>query len=77
MDYQQIINLVLGTVLATIGWFARQLWDATQNLKSDIQKIEIELPTSYVRKDDMSQRFDRIEMLLDKLFEKLENKVDK
>ena len=77
MDYQQIINLVLGTVLATIGWFARQLWDATQNLKADIQKIEIELPTSYVRKDDMSQRFDRIEMLLDKLFEKLENKVDK
>ena len=77
MDYQQIINLAIGSILAVIGWFARQLWDATQNLKADIQKIEIELPTSYVRKDDMSQRFDRIEMLLDKLFEKLENKVDK
>jgi hypothetical protein len=26
---------------------------------------------------DMDKRFDRIEMLLDKLYEKLDNKVDK
>lgn len=77
MDYQAILNIILGVALSVSGWFMRQMWDAVKTLKDDIQKIEVDLPTHYVRKDDMEARFDRIEALLDKLFDKLNSKVDK
>jgi hypothetical protein len=74
---QDVINIIIGTVLSVLGWFARQLWDAVQSLKSDMQKIEISLPTHYVRKDELEARFDKLEAMLDKIFEKLDHKVDK
>jgi chaperonin cofactor prefoldin len=72
-----IINIVLGVCLSVGGWFVRQMWDAVQNLKEDIQRIEVELPTSYVRKSDLDVRLDKLELLLDRIFEKLDTKVDK
>jgi hypothetical protein len=60
-----------------MGWFARQLWDSVQKLKSDIQRIEIDLPTSYVKKSDMETQFNKIEAMLEKIFDKLDAKVDK
>ena len=77
MDWQSVINVVGGALLSTMGLFARQLWDSVQKLKEDIKNIEIDLPTSYVKKDDLNIRFDRIEVLLDKLYEKLESKQDR
>ena len=72
-----IINIVLGVCLSVGGWFVRQMWDAVQNLKADIQRIEIELPTSYVRKSDLDARLDKIDDMLEKLFDRLNSKVDK
>jgi len=77
MDMQSILNVVLMAALSIGGWFVRQMWDAVTNLKDDLKKIEVDMPTHYVRKDDMESRFDRIEALLDKLYEKLDNKQDK
>ena len=77
MDFNFILNIILGSALAIGGWFVRQMWDAVQKLKDDLKKIEVDMPTHYVRKDEMAARFDRIEDLLDKLYEKLDNKVDK
>ena len=74
---QQIINLIIGSVLAGLGWFARQLWDAVQKLKEDMKQIEVDLPTHYVRKDEMKDRFDKLESMISRLFEKIEGKVDK
>ena len=77
MDGQTLIDLVGGTVLTCIGWWCRQICDSVQMLKDDVKQIEIDLPTNYVKKNDMTVRFDRIEVLLDKLYEKLEQKADK
>jgi len=77
MDWQIIINIGGAAALSSLGWFARQLWDSVQALKEDVKQIEIDLPTHYVKKDELSVRFDRIEHLLDKLYEKLEQKADK
>jgi aspartokinase-like uncharacterized kinase len=84
MDGQMIINLLAGSALAVIGWFARQLWDAVERLKSDVKDIEICLPSNYVRKKDMSDlkhdmevRFDKLEAMLARIFEKLDQKQDK
>jgi hypothetical protein len=74
---QEIINILIGSVLAVLGWFARQLWDAVQALKEDMKQIEVDMPTNYVRKDEMETRFDKIELLLSRIYEKLDMKADK
>lgn len=76
-DWQGVIDLVGGSILAVMGWFCRELWDSVKALKNDIQNIEIELPTNYVRKDEINQRFDKIETILEKIFDKLDQKADK
>ena len=77
MDWQSLINICAGAALSIAGWFVRQLWDAVKDLKDDIKHIEIDLPSHYVRKDEIRQSFDKIEAMLEKINEKLDRKVDK
>ena len=77
MEFQHFLNLAVGTVLTVLGWFARQLWSAVQDLKKDLTAVEIALPTHYVRKEDLESRLDKIEAVLTKIYDKLDNKVDK
>ena len=84
MDWQIIINIGAGGLLTIGGWFARQLWDSVKELKNDVASIRLHMSESYVKKSevdsfrqDMDKRFDRIEHLLDRLYEKLDQKVDK
>ena len=77
MDWQNLFNLAGGAVLTAIGWWCRQIWDSVQTLKQDVKNIEVDLPSTYVKKDDIKDRFDRIEFLLDKVYEKLDGKADK
>ena len=77
MDFQDIVNVIIGSVLSVLGWFARQLWDAVQELKHDMKDLEVDLPTHYVRKEDLDARFDKFENMLTRIYDKLENKVDK
>jgi hypothetical protein len=77
MDAQTLINLGAGAVLATVGWLCRTLWDAVERLKTDIQRIEVCLPSNYSRKDDIQCRFDKIDQTLEKIFIRLDTKADK
>lgn len=84
MDWQIIINIGAGGLLTIGGWFARQLWDSVKELKTDLAGIRLHMSENYVKKSevdgfraDMDRRFDRIEVLLDKLYEKMDQKVDK
>jgi predicted phage tail protein len=77
MDFQFFFNTVLGAALMVIGWFARQLWDATQKLKEDVSDLELNMSENYVKKIDITSRFDKIEAILERLFDKLESKQDK
>jgi len=77
MDWQHIINLVGGAALATIGWFARQLWDAVQKLKSDMSKLELSISDNYVKKDDFKDGIRELKDMLGKIFDKLDNKADR
>lgn len=77
MEFQVILNVIIGSVLSVLGWFARQLWDAVQQLKEDMKNLEVDLPSNYVRKDYLEARFDKFEAMLTRIYDKLENKVDK
>lgn len=77
MDLQHVLNFAIGAVLAALGWFARQLWDAVAALRDDIRTLERDLPVYYVRKDDFVDAMRRVEEMLGKIFDKLDGKVDK
>ena len=49
---QSIINSILGGALAALGWFARQIWDAIKELRTDLVRLREELPTRYVPKNE-------------------------
>ena len=77
VDSQTLINLGLSAVLTVIGWFARELWDAVGKLREDVHQIEVDLPSNYVQKEEYNKTMERIESYVAKIFDKLDNKVDK
>jgi hypothetical protein len=77
MDLQTMVNALLALVIAGIGWAARELWGAVKKLREDLQKIEVALPSSYVRKDDFADGMKEIKEMLGKIFDRLDNKADK
>ena len=46
------IGAFLGGALAALGWFARQIWDAIKELRTDLARLREDLPTRYVPKDE-------------------------
>jgi hypothetical protein len=74
---QDLFNTITGVVLAGLGWFARQLWDAVKELRGDLHRIESDLPKSYVMKVDLDQRMQHIEQMFQRIYDKLEAKADK
>ena len=77
MDNQHLINALLGGGFTILGWFARELWAAVKELKSDLTKLREELPRQYVARDDYREDIRDIKAMLAKIFEKLDSKVDK
>jgi hypothetical protein len=77
MDWQYLFNLVGGAFMLGVGWWCRQIWDSVQNLKKDVQDIEVALPTNYVRKVDLDAKFDKLESTLQRILDKLDQKADK
>jgi len=77
MESQHLINTALGLGFSVLGWFARELWSAVKELKSDLSKLREDLPKSYVAKDDYRDDLNEIKSMLGKIFDKLDNKQDK
>lgn len=77
METQHIIDLVFGAGLTVIGWFARELWSAVKELKSDLSKLREDLPKSYVAKDDYREDIRELKEIMNKVFDRLDNKADK
>ena len=77
MESQGIINLIAGTVLAVSGWLLRELWAAVKDLRNDLTKLREDLPKDYVIKNDYRRDIDEVKMLLNKIFDRLDDKVDK
>jgi hypothetical protein len=77
MDWQNLINIAGGAALATFGWFARQLWDAVQKLKSDMSRLELSISDNYVKKDDFKDGIKELKEMLGKIFDKLDSKQDR
>ena len=71
MDTQTIINLAGGAILAALGWFARQVWDAVAELRKQIHTIEVELPSHYVRRDEFTEFAREIRDISKQIFDRI------
>jgi cell fate (sporulation/competence/biofilm development) regulator YmcA (YheA/YmcA/DUF963 family) len=73
VDTQVLINVGFGLAGAFGGWILN-------SISRSIIKIEdrlSELPLMYVTRDDYRNDVNDIKKMLDKIFDKLDNKVDK
>ena len=77
MEYQHLIDLSLGVAMAVIGWFARELWSAVKDLKTDLSRLREDLPRHYVVREDYRQDIREIKEMIGKIFDKLDSKTDK
>lgn len=77
LDAQTLINFGLAAILAALGWFARQVWDAVKRLREDLHSIEVDLPKTYVSKNDFNVTMKHIEDMFQRIYDKLDDKADK
>ena len=77
MDSQNLINVGLGVSSAVFGWLARELWTAVKDLKEDLSDLSVELPKTYVTRDDYRSDLKEIKDMLGKIFDRLDHKADK
>lgn len=77
MDLQELINVGLGAALTVIGWFARELWSAVKQLKEDLNLLRVEIPKTYVAREDFRSDMREIKDMLTRIFDKLDDKQDK
>ena len=77
MDTQTIVNLAGGAALSIAGWLMRELWGAVKDLRKDLSKIEANLPKEYVLKVDLDKRMEHIEYMFQRIYDKIDAKVDK
>jgi len=60
-----------------LGWFGRELYQAVNKLKDEVQKLEVKIGTDYVRYDRLQDALKPIAQTLDEIKQALQHKADK
>ena len=77
LDWQSIVNIVIVALLGAIGYFYTQIIAEQKKDRQLINDLRVDLPSKYVSKDDLTAHLNRIEAMLNKIFDRLEQKADK
>lgn len=77
MELSQVALWCIGAVCCVLGWFARELYGATQGLRRDLSSLEIRIGTDYVRYDRLQDAMKPIMDSLRDIKHTLEGKADK
>lgn len=83
-NFQTLFNIALGAASFLLGLVVQGLRDsmralqaADSELASKVQKIEVLVAGTYVKRDDMEKMSEAIFAKLDRIESKLDGKVDK
>ena len=77
MDSQDLFNAAITLSGAFGGWILKTIWDAIKDLKSEIKELNREVNQDFVRREDFKDAIGEIKDMLNKIFDKLDNKADK
>ena len=70
---QTVFNIIVGVAAFFGGWVLNSITKTIEKLDRDVRNM----PMTYVTKDDYHRDIDDIKEMLDKIFNKLDKKVDK
>ena len=73
MDMQILINIGFGAAGAFGMWIINRLTTSVDRIEERLNEI----PMKYVAKDDYKSDINEIKMMLSKIFDRLDQKVDK
>jgi hypothetical protein len=77
MDWTTIANGLFGILMTVFGAILKTLWDAVQVLRKDLSELQVKLPETYARKDEMQIVFSDIKAHLIRIEAKLDGKADR
>lgn len=70
---QMVFNILLGVAAFFGGWVLNNITKTMDRLDKDVR----DMPRIYITKDDYHRDIDDIKSMLEKIFHRLEKKVDK
>jgi len=77
MEITQLALWVLGIACTVLGWFARELYTATQTLRKDLGALERRISDDYLRYDRMQDVMKPILYALQEIKQELHRKANK
>jgi uncharacterized protein YoxC len=77
MESQDIFNAAITLSGAFGGWILKTIWDAIKELKTEVRELNREVNQDFVRREDFKDSIVEIKDMLNKIFDKLDNKADK
>lgn len=77
MEFQSILNLVLGMLTGLLGWFGRAMYTAVNELKEDVYKFREQVAKEYIPKSEFNLFRDELFTALRRIEDKIERKSDK
>jgi hypothetical protein len=73
MDTQTLFNVAVTLAGGLGGWVLNNIWQSIRTLDKDVRQM----PHLYVTKEDYKSDISEIKRMLGKIFDKLDEKVDK
>ena len=77
MEDLNIIEIFLTIGVMVAGWFLRMLHDNHKTLEDKVNSHQLEAGEKFVRRDDYRNDVTEIKAMLDKIFNRLDEKADK
>lgn len=77
MSLEQVLMAMTSLACTVLGWFARELYTATQKLREDLSALEVRISRDYIRYDRLQDALKPIVEGIHEIKETLKGKVDK
>lgn len=77
MEPTQLFMWLVSGVCLVLGWFARELYQATQKLRADLSTLETKIGTDYVRYDRLQDALRPVLEAIKDVKEAISHKADK
>jgi len=77
MDWHEIAMGMLTLVLTIVGWNCLRLFEKLDQLEEDMQDFRNTLYQDFVQRDDYRADIAELKTMLGKIFDRLDDKVDK
>jgi hypothetical protein len=74
MEFQAVMNIALGCATGIFGWFAREMYGAVQELKTDLYKFREQVARDYIPKNEVQTMREELLSALRRIEDKLEKK---